>query len=420
MKGKLEKELHTLLAAVFGNDERSIEAMMLCNGFSGDAPLSHAEAGQSLGMRYSRQGTKPYTRQAVSLILDKAENTCLDYLKANKYKLPELESAIQVLYSVAPCSRDGAKVALTNMGLCSDKKPYDPLAIARLARVLKLPILVDLEKFNDHWYVVRQKTDTITFEIDVKGKLKEAIAPEAVLRVATKLVVSQGAARISDLVGMIKVPQSLQGNKAALEQVRENQLEFIRYVVQTSPGCTWLDSDREWFFFNRPSRNRLVTKIQQLFAVVTHSLPINEFRHSIERCFNEQQHTTVFNMPIDILVNVAELVADCRVITKGGQRFIKSNATGSLVDSVGQDLMHIADFLRDNPMSSESDIMSYLVEQDEKMTDPALSQRIQFSPFIRKDAFGKFSLRGTPRPQDAKIEPGIRALDDELVTFQTR
>lgn len=420
MKTRLDIELETLLSGAFSDDQKSIDAMMLCNGFSGEAPLSHADAGHSLGMRYSRHGTQPYTRQAVSLLLDKAEQTLINYVASNKVNLPALESAIQVLYAIAPCSRSGATIAMHNVGLCSESKPFDPLAITRLARLFSLPIQVQMDKFNDHWFVIRTKEDVVTFEADSKGKLKQAYVPEAVARVATKLVVSQGAAQATELLGMIKTPQHLAGNQDALKQVHANQLEFVRSVIQTSPGCTWLDPDRNWFFFNRPSRNRLVTKIQQLFAVVNRRLPLNEFRHSIERCFNQRQHTTVFSMPIDILVNIAELVADCRVVTVNGEQFIKSNSTKSLEDSVGQDLMHIANFLRDNPMSSESEIMGYLIANNEAMTDPALSQRIQFSPFIRKDEHGRFSLRGTPRPTAAKVEPGIRPADDELVKFQSR
>lgn len=409
----LEKNLAKLLNDAFGDDARRKDALMLCRGFSGEVPVNNAQAAKVLGVMHSTHGNKSFTRERVRLLLlaavgrkveaDNGELVwekdpkgnplgILPYLEASSWRSTKLEKAIALLESVAPVSADTAIELLKKYKLT--EIDFHPSALIAVANTLEQPCQLAIQKYAGNHFVVisGQKTEIVT---NAKGKTKQELIPDAILKSATKRVIADGACSVSSLVDLIPVKQGISAQEAT--KLRKLHGEFVRDLVETSAGCTWLDSDLEWFFFNRPCRNRVVTKLQQLFAVVEGELPTTEVVEAIDQSYKEYSGQTRV-IPDDILISLTEIVADCRLVTRGRVDYLFTRSRESLQETLTEDMKHIVEFLSKNPMSREHAMREELVTKRGVISNPVLVMRIFYSPFTKRPKPGQYVLRGQQTP----------------------
>lgn len=447
----IEKELSALIDSAFPEgtelDERAKDICRLVGGFGGAEPLSHGKAGEILGVKYSAN-TEPYTRERVRQLWAGVKDNSgytpgirerlIDFVEENRVELRKVERGIALLDTIAPMSAEAAVEELVRAKLLSSTD-FQISALLRVAETLDLPVTVEVVHFKGVDFLLRQTQgfelnsallkgarpwDAIKLlpptevakrrkKIEERGRRKKDDIAElrnicdALMMVATKAIVRNGACRVSDLVEKIPLSAEVKDNPRAAARVREDHRAFVISLMDTGEACTWLDSEQEWFFWNRACRNRVVTKIQQLFAVVDTELTIPEFTECISKCFREFSRQEV-SIPSEVLVAIAELVADCRLVRRKGEVLVVSTAQKMLSETLTPEMEHIANFLRENPMSREHEIREELVDRQGLMSPATLSQRLSFSSFLsRADGPRKFSLAGH-KPAAPAIEAGAR------------
>lgn len=415
----LENNLAKLLNDAFGDDARRKDALMHCRGFSGEIPVNNAQAAKVLGVTHSTHGNKPFTRERVRLLLlaavgRKVESASgemvwetdpkgkplgiLPYLETSSWRSTKLEKAISLLESVAPVSADTAMELLKKYKLT--EIDFHPSALVAVANTLELPCQLQIQKYAGNQFVTISG-QTTKIVANAKGKTKDELVADAILKSATKRVIADGACSVESLVDLIPVKSGM--SKHAATKLRKLHSEFVRDLVETSAGCTWLDSELEWFFFNRPCRNRVVTKLQQLFAVVEGELPTTEVVEAIDQSYKEYSGQSRV-IPDHILISLTEIVADCRLVTRDGIDYLFTKSRESLQETLTEDMKHIVEFLAKNPMSREHAMREELVEKRGVVSNPVLVMRIFYSPFTKRPKPGQYVLRGQQIPSKSRKE----------------
>lgn len=405
----LETELTNLLDKAFGSDERLKDALLVCRGFSGEKPINNAQASRLLGVLHSTHGNKSFTRERVRLLLVAAigkevdlpgggkgwdkdskgnEYGILPYIESTNWRSKSLEKAFALLDSLAPISVDRATDALKDSGLSEGL--FHVEALLEVARTIELPCRLTIEKYGRKLFLARADEKT-TVATDKLGNTKQVPVCDGILKVATKKVVANGACSVDELLELIPPRAGLSARSA--KALKEHHLALIRDLVETAPGFMWLDTAAQWFFFNRPCRNRVATKIQQLFAVVQGELPVSELVDAIDQSYAEYRgsHRVI---PDSVLVSLAEIVADCKTIQRDGKQYLYSTSRETLQETLTENMKHIADFLARNPMSREHAMRKELVEERGVISGLGLLQRVFYSPFAKRVSPGVYVLRG--------------------------
>ena len=386
-------QFEDVLNKAFGKNEASKQAYRLTRGFNGKRPMNNAQAAKLIVEGLRANGNKAPTRETVRLKsrdIDAHGNpvNLHEYVLTNRVVSPDVESALVLLKSISPATPDMAASALIQAGFT--KHEVHPQALIEVAKAYEIPNSLEVVKLHG----VEFLTDTATkihIPANKKGDLKEVEVCDGIQQLATKRAITNGACDLDYLLAYI--PTLKPGRKPKKYDIGEDWYkESIRGLVQALPACTWLDSGRNWFFFNRPCRNRIVTKIQQLFAVVHNPLEMGEFIAAIDRSYREYSNLTR-ELPDEILVAIAEEVAGCRTFVKRGKEYIQSTSQEQLSEVLTEDMKHIAAYLSENKAASLVEIRSSLCSQLNASSNPVIFQRMSSAPFVKGSA-SKFSLLG--------------------------
>lgn len=389
MKRTVEVELRELLFAAFPDDARGRDCLSLCCGFNGEAPLPRTQAAPYLGVKYSLNDSLPFTRERVRQLLVTYEATVTQYVKTEAFDLSALEHAANIVSSIAPATPARVSAALKTAGVVKSDE-FSVEAILTLSELLLVPLNVKLTKYNGVKFL-EPRSQLFAVLPDTSPEATHEIG-NALLRVATKMTVRNGASSATDIASMLIVDPKIPVDSKAYAEIKDNHVAFVRDLVSTGKACVWLDSDQEWFFFNRPCRNRVVTKLQQLFAVVDQKLPVEQLSGRISRCFRDHNPLDRV-LPTETLVALAEIVAQCKVVTQNGERFVISKAQETLKSSLPRDLEYLVQFLRENPMSREADIKQHVTENN-IMSVPTATQNMYYAPMIDKKS-SRYFIAGT-------------------------
>lgn len=344
---RLEQELAELLTIDPRLRNRELAAAFL--GWNGEGTHTLGE----VGMRYG------VTRERVRQITQRLVET----LKAKRPFAPVLGRVLQAIAAEIPCPVEWLERVLAERKLVTERFLFGGIITA--AEIVGLPCPFVIEEADGVQYAVPH---------DQKG------VPKTVLQVTRKSVSHWGAATIEDIAA--QVSETIQ---------REIATAFVRSVLSTQPGFSWLDESSGWFWINNTTRNALLNQIQKVMAVAPR-IHISELRAGVSRHHRREG----FAPPQRVLIALCAqaegyaIEGDC-VLARPPRDYhdIVSNTESIMVDVLRAH----------GPIMPKPKLEELCVERG--LHRDTFSIHLTYSPIIARYATGVYGLRG------AQVPPGL-------------
>jgi hypothetical protein len=344
---RLEDELGELLS--FEPRPRNRELAVAYLGWDGKGAHTLEEVGLQYGV----------TRARVGQIVQRLVET----LKAKRPFLPVLDRTLQAIAEEIPCPVERLESTLAERNLCRAPFRLDVVISAAEITGRSCPFIIE-------------DADGMPFALprDQEGIVK------IVLQLTRKSISHWGAATIEDIAA--QVSESLH---------RKISAEFVKTVLSTQPGFSWLDEPSGWFWLKSITRNPLLNQIQKVISVAPR-IHVSELRAGVSRPHRREG----FAPPQRVLIALC------------------AQAEGYAVEGSSVLANTPLDY-REVLSDTESIIVDVLHEHGPVIQRPKLEQlclgkglhrdafyiHLSYSPVVARYAPGVYGLRG------AQIPPGL-------------
>ena len=344
---RLEDELGELLS--FEPRPRNRELAAAYFGWAGKGTHTLEEVGSWYGM----------TRERVRQITQRLVET----LKAKRPYLPVLDRVLQAIADEIPCSVGRIESMLAERNLSRAGFRFGGVISAAEMTDRCCPFVIE-------------DADGMQYAVPCE---QEGVA-KTVLQLARKSISRWGAATIEDIAAQVS------------EDVNQDiSTKFVKAVLCTQPGFSWLDEPSGWFWLKSTTRNALLNQIRKVIAVAPR-VHISELRAGVSRPHRREG----FAPPQRVLIALC---------AQAGGYDIEGDSV------LARPPLNHREVLSD----TESIIVDVLCEHGPVMRKPKLEElclrkglhrdsfsiHLTYSPVIARYAPGVYGLRG------AQVPPGL-------------
>lgn len=355
----LEEELDQIASALLG-PAGSAYAVKFRLGLTGEAPCTLVEAGDRVGV----------TRERVRQL----ERRFLDAVRDSQPWMPVLDRALKLLAST-PMRAGEAETLLVERGL--SRGPFAVASVLSAARVFDRSANVKLDR-----------------ETDVVYRDGPLVSPRVVAAEARRLTTHWGAATVDTLAAEL-----------ADDGAGEVDVELLRVLLESVPGMSWLDDEKEWFWVRGTRRNRLLNQAEKIISVAG-SVGIGELREGVGRFYRMEG----FRPPRDVLARLCEQSGLCR---REGDLMIEGPAVGPWEQVLRSTIeRRIAEVLFEYGPLMRRDDLERIAVDERGLNRSSFYVYLGYSPIISRYAPGVYGLRGarvTAGEVNALIPPRARA-----------
>lgn len=378
----LEKELNQLLKLTFEKGTQQYDFCLLAMGFDGSKPLTRSMAGKELKRRTDEGAYKnaelhyPYYRERARQFFNEVSAQLRETMKVKNVKLESLHNACMVAQSLAPAMPERVSIGMFNAGVTSSKD-FSSEAVAVLGQALiNFPFVAYTRTIKRVDYWLRQE---------------DPEAPVSLVSHARANVARNGAASLEQLEATLHRDDEFDRLPGPVKaRVQANRQLFVRDVLELTQDLAFLDKEENWFTIPNVPRNRLASKIAQIF-VATREVREDTYIKAIDRsfkAFNNEYRV----IPDDVLVSLASALYGAErykgedgIVYLGRSRLLESKF-------VHPDTATLIDFIRRHPGVSDERAREELVHGRKLMTEPALAQRVHNSAGIIKPYRGMLDI----------------------------
>ena len=274
----LEEELEQLMTLIVGSSRRQKAVVELRLGLGGQTPLTLAGAGDRVGL----------TRERVRQL----EARFLKGVKDTRPWTPVLDKTLKLL-SGSPMQAGEAEAMVRERGLSSGA--FSLASVLSAARIFGKPSTLELDS-----------------ESGVVYTGGEYVSPRAVASEARRLTTHWGATTIDAL------------SAGLAERGADISPELLRALLEATPGLQWLDEEKDWFWVQGVSRNRLLNQAEKIMSVAG-SIEISELREGVGRFYRMDG----FRPPREVLARLCEQSGLC---VRHGDVMVEGPSVGAWKD----------------------------------------------------------------------------------------
>lgn len=252
--------------------ERNIEITRIYFGFDGMGGSSMEATGKNYGL----------TRESVRQI---TQRICGETSRTEGIDWSLLDTCIETISELAPCSAEHAELTLHQKGLIT--RPFMVEGIINAATAFnRNNKCVFITKLQDARFVVTKKTDSW---------------PKSVMSAATKGVSHNGAVSVEQL------------SKSVRGMTKEHREIFARNVIDSMEVAVWVgDETKSWAYFGDKGRNRFLSRINKIFSVAN-EVKVEEIEDAIERSWKKNLKEESMVLPRDVILNLLSQVEGLKV-----------------------------------------------------------------------------------------------------------
>lgn len=356
----LEEETDQLVNAVLKSSEAGQRAVKLRLGLVGEPPVTLAEAGDAVGL----------TRERVRQL----ERRFRDLVAQTHPWTPVLDKALRAVEHAVPATEAGIVGLLTEKGIVS--------------RNFSIGSLISAARVFDREFVFHNDDES-----RVVYSRGATLSPQLVASEARRLTTHWGASTIETL-----------RLELAERGVGDADPALMRLVLESVPGFSWLDDDKEWFWVKDAPRNRLLNQVEKVMSVAG-AIPIGELREGVGRWYRLEG----FRPPRHVLALICE---QSGLYTRDGDMILEGPDLRPWTDVLqGTIERRIAEVLFEfGPIMRREDLERIAVEE-RGVNRSSFFVYLGYSPIIARFAPGVYGLRGarvTAGEVKALIPPRVR------------